>query len=311
MARTHPSHLRAARCPCPWHPCLPPDVVAQFKGKTMAITGYESDQVRRTPTGDVPLPITAAYNHHYGAILTSASARRVRVGEQDDGQHGATMGHPDSNGDYWEWVDTRPARERTGPASVVLHEGNGGEYRQSFHGYPTGFAQLVESPEQFVMQPMQIDTWNRDNKGFDGFWPGPQPVNSAAPRSGPNAVYSGLLECPCTDRITKEVNGALAAQAMGRCPGADAVHEASQCTMGALQSLGLPATVGKVVAASGSNASMPPGCSLTVDWQVNVFAAQNETQAWAISVISFACLHARPPQTSKRNRFDRHHCNSL
>lgn len=42
---------------------LPVDIVNQFAGRTMAITGYESDQVMRTAQGDVPLPITAAYNH--------------------------------------------------------------------------------------------------------------------------------------------------------------------------------------------------------------------------------------------------------
>ena len=30
----------------------------------MAIVGFEVDQVRRTPEGDVPVPINMAYNHH-------------------------------------------------------------------------------------------------------------------------------------------------------------------------------------------------------------------------------------------------------
>lgn len=53
------------------------------------------------------------------------------------------------------------APPNAGPPSVVMHEGNGGEYRKSFHGFPRGTAQLVSSPASFIMQPMQIDTWNR------------------------------------------------------------------------------------------------------------------------------------------------------
>jgi len=52
---------------------------------------------------------------------------------------------------------------------------------------------------------MQIDTWNRDAMDVAGgpFVPGPYPKNSYAPRTGVDAVYSGLLECPLTSRIEK------------------------------------------------------------------------------------------------------------
>jgi len=48
---------------------LPASVVAEFAGKTMAISGWESDQVFRGEGGapDTSVPITWAYNHHYGA----------------------------------------------------------------------------------------------------------------------------------------------------------------------------------------------------------------------------------------------------
>eukprot|EP00662_Eupelagonemidae_sp_cell21_P015546 gene15546-61855_t len=46
------------------------------------------------------------------------------------------------------------------------------------------------------------------------FVPGPQPRNSFAPSNG---SYSGLLECPCTDRITKVVDGATSNRAAGSC----------------------------------------------------------------------------------------------
>lgn len=99
--------------------------------------------------------------------------------------------------------------------------------RKSYHGYPKGFAQLIDSPEDFVMTPMQIDTWNRDTKYGDPFKPGPESTRSGAPTTGPDAVYSGHLECPCTDRIIKTVNNVFATQGQGVC--AMAVSTAEEC----------------------------------------------------------------------------------
>lgn len=48
--------------------------------------------------------------------------------------------------------------------SVLLQffsEGNGGESRKSYHGYPAGTAQLIDSPTEFVMTPMQVRTVRR------------------------------------------------------------------------------------------------------------------------------------------------------
>ena len=46
------------------------------------------------------------------------------------------------------------------------------------------------------------------------------PSHLQAPVTGPDAVYSGLLECPCTDRITRSlgVAGAASARTAGVCP---------------------------------------------------------------------------------------------
>ena len=54
----------------------------------------------------------------------------------------------------------------------------------------------------FRIQPMQIDTRNRDPQYINDtvFRSSILPKSSAAP---PNASYSGLLECPCTTRINK------------------------------------------------------------------------------------------------------------
>ena len=80
----------------------------------------------------------------------------------------------------------------------MFSDGNGGEYRKTLHIAPPGFAQLVESPTVLSGSPMQIDTWNREKMKIDGsskFAPGIAPPHSLAPTTGPDAVYSGLLEC--------------------------------------------------------------------------------------------------------------------
>ena len=99
------------------------------------------------------------------------------------------------------------------PTSQFYSEGNGGEFRKSYHGYPHGYAQLIESPTTFHIQPMQIDTKNRHYNGSD-FRPDILPAASAAPE---NAVYSGLLECPCTDRIVKKIEHTFSTQISGQC----------------------------------------------------------------------------------------------
>ena len=99
-----------------------------------------------------------------------------------------------------EW--TRGAAPPPGsklPTSQTFYIGNGGEYRKSYHGMPPGTAQVVASPSVFHIQPMQIDTKNRDGSmetPEQGFTPGPYPKSAVAPRTGPDATYSGLLVSP-------------------------------------------------------------------------------------------------------------------
>ena len=120
-----------------WQPLapveLPPTSCARYNNTEMAIVGWEIDQVRRTPDGDVSVPISASYNHHYGTTIASAGARRE-----------GRAGRPE-----------RPARRRAarvflarpraldqpqyvvrGGESVQIQSGNGGEYRKTFHGFP-------------------------------------------------------------------------------------------------------------------------------------------------------------------------------
>lgn len=194
---------------------LPSEIVARFaNNKTMAVVGYEVDQVIRGKEGedDVSVPITHAYNHHYCSwLVNSHRAKLVKVKVTPEEMKGPA-GFMTHGSDY-KWVpellhpSTKEEEEFGHPLVQFFSEGNGGEMRLSYHGYPKGYAQLIQSPDRFHIAPMQIDTWNREEPTAK-FKPGPLPKES--PLNPFNHVggagYSGLLECPCSDRVVKEWN---------------------------------------------------------------------------------------------------------
>ncbi|VEU35647.1 unnamed protein product [Pseudo-nitzschia multistriata] len=202
---------------------------------TMAVVGYEVDQVRIDPsTGrEVPVPITWAYNHHYMAFLLgsrggdakepsgNATFREAndapRMVELDG--HGAIgaaerlgLGHA-TGGPVWipeqalaPGVDADALRD--GRSWLFFSEGNGGEMRKSCHVYPRGYAQLIRNPVSFSVTPMQIDTWFRDTMPSGRFVPPNGPVDAFLPKSSgirdlAAAGYNPLLECPCSDRLER------------------------------------------------------------------------------------------------------------
>merc|ERR1712130_949680 len=241
------------------------DLVSRFQGKTMAIVGYETDQVIVTEgQPDVSVPITHAYNHHFEAYLSgSLSEMRKVEGEEavaamDNGMnnHGApAFFHTFRREDIGD-----PNADSDVPTSQFFSEGNGGEFRKSFHGYPKGFAQFIESPTTFHIQPMQIDTKNRHYNGTD-FKPDLMPKSSQAP---PDAPYSGLLECPCTDRIVKKVEQTYGTKTFGSC--IKTVVNSSQCFEAAerVVTAGV-GTHGHIdVNATVSSTSLPKDCSMVV-----------------------------------------------
>lgn len=183
---------------------LPSNIVNKFKNKKIAITGYEVDQVFKFSNGsESSVPITWAYNHHYEAYLRNSENYFQKLGVNysnplDIGQynHGAHK--------LFDLNNSSLESSLFNDNALYFSEGNGGEFRASFHGYPNGYAQLLNSPSFFNIQPMQIDTRNRDPKYINDtrFHASIMPLNSAAPY---NASYSGLLECPCTTRIHKKI----------------------------------------------------------------------------------------------------------
>ena len=156
---------------------------------------------------DVSVPINMAYNHHHDLSLLGAGSRMERIPYDPADLSIPTMMRADPN------FITIPVQHTPSPLGlpthVGLHEGNGGEYRKSYHGLASPAAYVVDSPRSVFVLPMQIDTWNRDQMNISGgskFAPGPEPEHSLAPR-GPDALYSGLLECPLTDRVKKTIQG--------------------------------------------------------------------------------------------------------
>jgi len=262
------------------HP-LPQDIIDRFAGKVMAIVGYEQDQVMVTPVGqpgvnpdqDVSVPINWAYNHHYMAWMTGkySEMREVNADPNDVSAHGSPT--------KWIAVDLPNAADRVDisiPTSQMFSEGNGGESRRSYHGYPNGFAQLIESPDTWTVTPMQIDTRNRDCgvtpadvHNCTQFTPGPEPLQARYGRGIPAGTnYSGILECPCNSRFggdpgyypnskTKVLEHKYYAMSRSACQSKAMVWDSKDCFEGA-SSIGINATM--VKNSTVNDQSLPAGC---------------------------------------------------
>lgn len=227
---------------------LPKEVVDEFEGgKVMAVVGFEVDQVIRGPDGvDTSVPISAAYNHHYSGTLNNGHKSRLeklRAGDPRISELERDMGHgagfePYRAVEHAPGVELGPGRGKA-PTSLILGGGNGGEYRKSFHGYAPGYAQIIESPSEIQITPMQIDTWHRDAMNISAnspFVSGPVPRNSLSPTTGPDAQYSGLLECPLTTRITKDIDSGYDVMGGGHCP--HQIQTAAECFSAVTKALG-------------------------------------------------------------------------
>ena len=93
--------------------------------------------MRKTPFGDVSVPINIAYNHHFESTMLGADARMIKVPfdhPEVARQHGMAAGghghgHPDTDG-AWVVEDVAGPASRGGlPASQSFGAANGGEYR--------------------------------------------------------------------------------------------------------------------------------------------------------------------------------------
>jgi hypothetical protein len=250
---------------------LPPQLVKRFDGKAIAIMGYETDSVRRTPDGDISVPINMAYNHHHDVYLTGKHSRMQKV--RYDPADASVPAMARSDPEYIEIpVQTSPSPQGL-PTSLHLADGNGGEYRKSYHGFASPVAYVLDSPQSVHCNPMFIDTWHRDKMNISGgskFVAGPLPKHSLSP---PGAPYSGLLECPLTDKIEKVLPGGYSGynstypRQLFQCQSearscTHAIGSAKQCFSAAQNAVGKGV---KVTTSAGVSSNRVPGCSVTYD----------------------------------------------
>lgn len=237
---------------------LPVDIQERFQNKVMAVRGYEVDQVRVNEEGqEVSVPITWAYNHHYGAYLLNS--KKAKLVQREAGPDRMYMNH--NRKEYWtaealfdeDLSEDQVNNGQEMPLTQFFSEGNGGEFRLSYHGYPKKYAQLIDSPDTFHINPMQIDTWNRSSASWD-YHPGPLPKSSRIPH---NAGYSGLIECPCSDDvdIEWEMTYALNDTATS-CDGR--IQNATECFIAAKKVVPALVHVSRTV----SEKTRAPGCSV-------------------------------------------------
>jgi len=282
---------------------LPAEIVAKYNGKGMAIVGWEIDQVRRTPNGDVSVPISASYNHHFGSQIIGAgtSFRKKLFSGPDDPEAQKIMQQMSCGKIAWDQpqyvVDGPELSERGLPTRQPLQSGNGGEYRKTYHGFAPGFALIVDSPKEMQVSPMQIDTWNREAMNISAgalpprFVPGPLPRASLASKVNPE--HSGLLECPMTTRLTKVVDGSYLAVTMGQCQQpVQTFYECYQSAATLLSAAGIT-----LQNSTGSDDNRPAGCSATTSsgGLIRVFFNELASSASTCSAIA-RCICPKDPK---------------
>merc|ERR1719182_1144637 len=102
---------------------LPADLVQRFANNTMAIVGYEADQVYKRPDGDVSIPIYDQYNHHYEAYMLGAygvmDSAEVNAADSAYGSHAVKRRY------FTRSVKGDPRAASPIPSSQWFSEGNG------------------------------------------------------------------------------------------------------------------------------------------------------------------------------------------
>ena len=173
---------------------LPADVVKEYDGKIMAITGFEVDVLRNTSKGVERVPCYESYNHHYAMSMHGAGVDIEYVEEWAPAQN--SHGGP-------RYVTTPNGKDSGTYSTQSFNEHNGNEARQTYHGMPNGYVVPLESPRSWTMSPMQINTRNPSGSGkrcIGGEAACPLPKRQ---NSWKGAPWNGILECPCTTRAVK------------------------------------------------------------------------------------------------------------
>ena len=245
---------------------LPKTMVDKYKNKKVAIVGWEIDQVWYDSNNvEHSVPISASYNHHYVAQLAGGTTKynKIKLTGENDPRLPELRKHSHGivNMQQYHYI----AELGDNGSNRFVSSGNGGEYRKTFHGFPPGYAVVVESPTTLNINAMQIDTWNRDKMNISETMPskfvsGPVPKASLAPIDG---EYSGLLECPMTTRISKDIKGAYVLQS--NSPGCieEPIVSFEECYTAAATTLNTGNAKQIFQNSTGASSTKPTGCSVT------------------------------------------------
>jgi len=226
-----------------WAPMAP--IPIPVDTNKLHITGYEMDIVRELDDGSTEqVAEYEIYNHHL--VLHFRGTRQdgskpellPRAKHESGGMHGALFRLSETETEDGETI---------GLQSFV-----GAEQRGTFAYTPKGYAWTLDRPEDITIEAMLINVGNNGERCDEPSDKCPMPRTALASH-GHN--YSPLLECPCTDRIRKEVNNHYF------CPGAQCerpVSTLSECVEGS-RSLGFARPVATETV---NMAEAPYGCML-------------------------------------------------
>jgi hypothetical protein len=120
-------------------------------------------------------------------------------------------------------------------ATQGMMMGNGAECRKTYHFVPPGYGAQVESPNMAIIHPMIIDTANREGDPALGIKSTRHGVVPPTANVGSDAMYNGMMECPCTDKWEKKL-ASYSTKDSGAC--VPAVTNAAKCFASATE-LGL------------------------------------------------------------------------
>jgi hypothetical protein len=248
---------------------LPLDIRRRFNTSVMAVTGMEVDIVRTTTTAEGASTTESAsckelYNHHYSGWMYGRLARMEdpQTGSDDNpfmpslshtmGPHGRPLP---------SFTLDAEAAAIDYPNVQGFSEGNGNEHRASFKGYARGFAQLIYAPTTWANNPMVINTNKNLTPTDPEIDPGPidhtlVPAHSLAPK---DSTYSGIIECPCTTRKIKILDGYEVLSSGSETCGSNVIATPAECKSAAAAA-GLAPMVNDRVQLVNSQTSAPSGC---------------------------------------------------
>jgi hypothetical protein len=120
---------------------FPKEFLEKYANKSVAIVGWEIDQVRYDADGtEHSVPISATYNHHYNAQVSGGQAKfeKVWLDGPDDPrlEKLRKRSHGHVNLDQPHYMLTGDDGNKG--SGTFMASANGGEYRRSYHGFAPG-----------------------------------------------------------------------------------------------------------------------------------------------------------------------------